>query len=541
MNRIQALCLTWLALCLAFPLSAAEPRQQPTEREQARTVKIFHQPIVMLQATFGQTTPEERVLRIRNTLRAFTEADISQPLQVVPVTRYNLPGRLFIMNGKPIMLLSQADLDEGDDLTLDQAAQRVLARMETQRTSLREQYNKPYLALAIVKVVAATLVLATLYYATYRSWRLVRRFFHRRILEKRSWIPQSWRRFLGNIETKLYALLMILLGIMVLYAWLSWAFGLFPWTRIWSESLGDWSLRVLQGIALSMASSLPGLLIVLIILLITWFIIRLVKLLLSQVEAGRLQVPGLHPETVGATRKLISVAIWLFALSAAYPFLPGANSLAFKGISVFFGLMLTLGSAGVMNHAMSGLVLIYSRALHKGDVIRIADNEGKVSEIGMLATKIITRENYIVTVPNAVVVSGKITNLSAQNQGSGVNLTTGVTIGYDTPWRQVQAMLELAAHRSQGIDHSQPPLVRQLGLLDWYVSYELQVRLLPETALAVGRTTLHSNIQDVFNEFGVQIMSPNFVMQPKGALVVAKEDWYAEPAAAPQDRDQKGA
>lgn len=536
------LLLAWLALCLAFPLSAAEPRQQPTPREDARTVKIFHQPIVMLQATFGQTTPEERVLRIRNMLRAFTEADISQPLQVVPVTRYNQPGRLFLMNGKPVMMLSQADLDEGDDLTLDQAAQRVLARMEAQRHSLREQYNKTYLALAIVKVVVGTLVLAAIYYAAWRSWRRVRRFFHLRILEKRSWIPQGWRRFLGNIETKLYALLMILLGILALYAWLSWAFGLFPWTRVWSESLGDWSVGVLQEIALSIASALPGLIIVLIILLITWFIIRLVKLLLSQVEAGRLHIPGLHPETVGATRKLISVMIWLFALSAAYPFLPGANSLAFKGISVFFGLMLTLGSAGVMNHAMSGLVLIYSRALHKGDVIRIADNEGKVSEIGMLATKIITRENYVVTVPNAVVVSGKITNLSVPDNdtdGNGVNLTTGVTIGYDTPWRQVQAMLELAAHRASGIDHRQPPLVRQLGLMDWYVSYELQVRLLEETSLSDARTVLHSNIQDVFNEFGVQIMSPNFVMQPKGSVVVAKEDWYAEPALAPQQDDVK--
>ncbi len=144
------------------------------------------------------------------------------------------------------------------------------------------------------------------------------------------------------------------------------------------------------------------------------------------------------------------MVIWLFALSAAYPFLPGANSLAFKGISLFFGLMLTLGSTGVMTHAMSGLVLIYSRALRKGDWIRLADNEGQVSEIGVLATKILTRENYIVTVPNAVVVSGKIINLSAESADGGVNLTTSVTIGYDTPWRQVHALLELAARRTRG-------------------------------------------------------------------------------------------
>ncbi|WP_241723593.1 mechanosensitive ion channel family protein [Raoultella sp. HC6] len=539
MNRVRALFLAWLALLLALPLHAAEPREQPTDRERARTVFIFHQPIVMLQATFGQTTPEERVLRVRNTLRAFTEADISQPLQVVAVTRYNLPGRLFMMNNKPVMLLSQADLDEGDDLTLDRAAQRALTRIEAQRTSLREQYNRSYLLLSAGKTLAGALALALLYYAAYRSWRRVRRFFTLRILEKRSWIPQNWRRFLGNIETRLYALLMALLGILALYAWLSWAFGLFPWTRVWSESLGEWSLKVIQEIALSILSSLPGLLIVLIIFLITWFIIRLVKVLLGQVEAGRLHIPGLHPETVGATRRLISAAIWLFALSAAYPFLPGANSLAFKGISVFFGLMLTLGSTGIMNHAMSGLVLIYSRALHKGDWIRIAGDEGQVSEIGMLATKIQTRENYIVTVPNAVVVSGKIVNLSAQDPGQGVNLTVSVTIGYDTPWRQVCALLELAAHRAEGIDPDQPPKVRKLALMDWYASYELQVRLLAETTVPEGRNALHGSVLDVFNEFNVQIMSPNFVLQPKEPVVVAKENWYAAPAAAPEEINKK--
>ncbi len=160
--------------------------------------------------------------------------------------------------------------------------------------------------------------------------------------------------------------------------------------------------------------------------------------------------------------------------------------------------------------------------------IRVADNEGLVTEIGMLATKIITRENYVVTVPNAVVVSGKITNLSAQNPDGGVNLTTGVTIGYDTPWRQVHAMLEIAARRAKCIDQSQQPLVRQLSLMDWYIAYELQVKLRAGQSLAEARNELHSNIQDVFNEFNVQIMSPNFVMQPEGAVVVTEdEDGYA--------------
>lgn len=534
MNRMSIVILWALALLVLQPALAAEPRQQPTAREQARTVTIFHQPVVMLQATFGQTTPEERVLRTRSALRAFTEDDIRQPLRVVPVIRYGQPGRLLLMNGKPVLLLSQADLDEGDDLTLDQAAQRVLARMEAQRTSLQEQFNNRYLFISAGKALAGALLLALFYYGAFRAWRRVRRFFLLRILEKRSAIPQHWRRYLGNIEVRLYAVLVILLGMLACYFWLSWAFSLFPWTRVWSESLGDWSLGVIRDLSLSIVASLPGLMIVVLIFLLTWLIIRLVKVVLDQVAAGRIQVPGIHPETVSATRRLISVVIWLFALSAAYPFLPGANSLAFKGISVFFGLMLTLGSTGVMTHAMSGLVLIYSRALRKGDWIRLADNEGQVSEIGVLATKILTRENYIVTVPNAVVVSGKIINLSAESADGGVNLTTSVTIGYDTPWRQVHALLELAARRTPGIDQQIAPVVRKLGLLDWYTSYELQVRLLPTTKLPDGRNALHSSIIDVFNEFGVQIMSPNFVMQPKAAVVVPQEAWYAAPAVAPQ-------
>lgn len=538
MNRMSIVILWALALLVLQPALAAEPRQQPTAREQARTVTIFHQPVVMLQATFGQTTPEERVLRTRSALRAFTEDDIRQPLRVVPVIRYGQPGRLFLMNGKPVLLLSQADLDEGDDLTLDQAAQRVLARMEAQRTSLQEQFNNRYLFISAGKALAGALLLALFYYGAFRAWRRVRRFFLLRILEKRSAIPQHWRRYLGNIEVRLYAVLVILLGMLACYLWLSWAFSLFPWTRVWSESLGDWSLGVIRHLSLSIVASLPGLMIVVLIFLLTWLIIRLVKVVLDQVAAGRIQIPGIHPETVSATRRLISVVIWLFALSAAYPFLPGANSLAFKGISVFFGLMLTLGSTGVMTHAMSGLVLIYSRALRKGDWIRLADNEGQVSEIGVLATKILTRENYIVTVPNAVVVSGKIINLSAESADGGVNLTTSVTIGYDTPWRQVHALLELAARRTPGIDQQIAPVVRKLGLLAWYTSYELQVRLLPTTKLPDGRNALHSSIIDVFNEFGVQIMSPNFVMQPKAAVVVPQEAWYAAPAVAPQEPEK---
>jgi len=526
--------LVYLACCLMFFTSpgaaGAEPRQAPSPQEQARTLYLLNQPVVMLQATFGLTTPEERVQRIVTLLRSLNDDDLTHPVETHNVTRYRQPAVLFSVNSKPFMLLAQGDLDEGDDLSLAQAAERIRLRLDALRLSLGEQYSSGYLLLSAVKSLVGVLLLALFILFAIRSHGWLKRRYAARRTQQKSIIPGALRAFLGPIEVRLYAIVLTAALLVAFYLWVSWVLRLFPWTRIWGMELGGYATGLLQRLGLAIFSALPGLLIVVVIFLITALVTRLIRLVLRRVETGQLRLPGLHPDTVGVTRKLIGVVIWLFALSAAYPFLPGANSLAFKGISVFFGLMLTLGSAGVMNHAMSGLVLTYSRALRKGEVIRIADHEGVVSEVGMLATKILTRENYEVTVPNAVVVSGRIVNLSATLKGDGVNMTTSVTIGYDTPWRQVEAMLELAASRTAGINHDIAPLVRQLALQDWYVAYELQVRLRPGESLAAVRSVLHGHIQDVFSEFGVQIMSPNFNSQPDHPVLVTKDGWFAPPA-----------
>lgn len=521
---------------LALPGTShgAEPRHSPTARENARTLVLLNQPVVMLQATYGQTTPEERVNRIVSTLRDLSAEDLRHPVETQMLTRYQQQAVLFIINKKPFMLLSQNDLDEGDDLSLPQAALRVQQRLENLRAALSEQYSNRYLLLSTVKTAVGLVLLIALCLWLQRGRQAVRRYCQARELRSDRSARSQLRRLTGNIEVHLATASAMLIGMLAGWFYLSWVLRLFPWTRIWGMELGAYTLMLLQRIGLAVLSALPGLCVVLAIVSITALLLRLLRMVLQRVESGSLQLPGVHRDTVGVTRRLVSVVIWLFALSAAYPFLPGADSLAFKGISVFLGLMLTLGSAGVMNHAMSGLVLTYSRALRRGDVIRITDHEGQVSEVGMLATKLLTRENYEVTIPNAVVVSGKIVNLSSQSRGRGVPVTTSVTIGYDTPWRQVHAMLELAASRTAEIQRDEPVIVRQLSLMDWYIAYELQVIIHPGASLAGVRSELHGHIQDVFNEFGVQIMSPNFVGQPEGALLVQPEDRFRAPANPPE-------
>jgi small-conductance mechanosensitive channel len=181
---------------------------------------------------------------------------------------------------------------------------------------------------------------------------------------------------------------------------------------------------------------------------------------------------------------------------------------------------------------MSGFVLIYSRALRPGDYVQIGESEGYVVELGTLSTKLRNRLDQEVTLPNSVVVATRILNSSDTTKAphGSIALSTSVTIGYDSPWRQVHAMLVMAATRTPDLLSEPPPAVRQVRLQDFYPEYELNVFMRAGAPKYDVLSVLHGHIQDVFNEYGVQIMSPNFVLQPATPVLVAKEHWRAAPA-----------
>ena len=197
---------------------------------------------------------------------------------------------------------------------------------------------------------------------------------------------------------------------------------------------------------------------------------------------------------------------------------------------MFLGLMVTLGSSGIMNQIMSGFMITYSRALREGDFVKIGDVEGTVMHLGVLSTKIKTLLSEDVTVPNAVVVSQTTTDYS--RFADSVFTKTAVTIGYDAPWRQVHALLLEAAAKTSGLRAEPKPVVLQTALQDFYVQYTLWVCLLRQEDRLTVMDALHANIQDMFNEYGVQIMSPNYVFDPNAPKVVPKEHWFAAPAKA---------
>ena len=251
-----------------------------------------------------------------------------------------------------------------------------------------------------------------------------------------------------------------------------------------------------------MLQAIPALFTVVLIFLIARFFIRLLQLFFKAVEQEHVHVSWLHAETAQPTRRLVTALLWLFAAVMAYPYLPGSGPDAFKGASVFIGLVISLGSSGLVNQVMSGLMITYSRALRLGDFVRVGDVEGIVTHIGVLSTKVKTVRGEEVTIPNALVVAATTTNYSRFADSEGVYTPTSVTIGYDTPWRQVQSLLLLAAERTSGLRKHPAPFVLKSELQDFYVKYTLLVCPDRPEQRNVVLNTLHANVLDVFNEHG---------------------------------------
>ena len=283
--------------------------------------------------------------------------------------------------------------------------------------------------------------------------------------------------------------------------------------------------------------AVPDLVIAVAIFLIARTVIAMLRPFFLRVEThGTRERNWLDADTARPTRRLFNGAVWIFALVMAYPYLPGADSEAFKGMSLLLGVMITIGGSSVFGQAASGLVLMYSRTIRVGEYVRIDQHEGTVTELGMFTTRVRTGLGEELTLPNSLVLGLVTKNYSRAVQGQGFVLDTTLTIGYDTPWRQVEALLVEAARRTPGVLNDPPPRVFHTALSDFYPEYRLVCQAVPDLPLPRAQvlSTLHANIQDVFNEYGVQIMSPHYLGDPATAKVVQREALYSAPASPPR-------
>jgi len=338
-------------------------------------------------------------------------------------------------------------------------------------------------------------------------------------------IQQLWT-LLASTATLIY----LVLAFIALVAYVGYTLGLFPWTRHFSNLLLNTLQVPLSGMVDGIIGSIPNLIFILLLVVALKYLLGIVRLFFSGIALGSISWRKFEPEWAMPTYRIVRIFIIAFGLVMAYPYIPGSGSEAFKGLTLLFGLLISLGSSSIISHIIAGYSLLYRRAFRIGDWILIGNHLGEVREVGALVTHLRTMKNESVVVPNSEILNSSIVNYSTMKKQGGVILHTAVGIGYETPWRQVEAMLKMAADKTPCLLSEPQPFVLQKTLGDFCVVYELNAYTDTPEIMPRIYSNLHENIQDVFNEYGVQIMTPAYERDPPEPKIVPRANWYAAPA-----------
>jgi small-conductance mechanosensitive channel len=325
---------------------------------------------------------------------------------------------------------------------------------------------------------------------------------------------------------------LVLLAILEIYATVVLSF--YPGSRHISHAVTDWILATLGQLGRTALDYIPNLFVIAVVVAIATQVIKLISLVFSEVGKGNLALSGFYPEWAEPTSKLVRILVFILVVVIIFPYLPGSKSPAFQGISIFVGLLLSLGSSSAVANGIAGIILTYMRSYMVGDWVKIGDTLGEVVERNMLVTRIVTQKKEIITIPNASVMNGAVINYTREAQHRGVIFHTTVTIGYDAPWKTVHQLLISAALATDNILQEPAPFVLQTALNDFYVAYELNVFTNVPTIMQFIYSDLHQNIQDSFNEAGVEICSPHFSSLRDGNTIAIPERYrppdYTPPA-----------
>jgi small-conductance mechanosensitive channel len=494
---------------------------------------LFSRPVFAFRGALMGVSAHDRAMRAH----ARIHDQLELPGPHVVSSKANPLGIEIQIDGSTSFVVTPGDLNPAREETLEQAAQRAAADLAVALRESAESRSVETMTRALALAMAGTALYSALVWLVFRARRALLRnlmamtdrhaaklHIGGMALMRRDRMASAVRLLL----TLVYRVLVLLMTV----EWVSFVLRSFPFTRAWGESLNSFLLSLAMPVVTAAMGAVPELLTALLIFYLAYLITQALERFLSHVQSGAVQLHWLDADVVAPTQRIAKVVVWLFALAMAYPYLPGSDTESFKGLSVLVGLMLSMGASSLVGQAASGLILTYGRVYRKGEFVRIADQEGTVTEMGIFTTRIRTGLGEELTISNASILGTTTKNYSRTVQGAGFVLDTTVTIGYDTPWRQVHALLIEAADRTEGVAHDPAPQVFQTALSDWYPVYRLVCQAVPTEPRprAMLLSALHGHIQDVFNEYGVQIMSPHYFEDPTDPKVVPPAKWYSTPA-----------
>ena len=533
------LCAAWLPAhhALAGTVeSATSAVESPVE---SATLTFFNRDILVMRAKLHGYSPEERVALARDRVRMALDARTSPKVTITPLAN----AQNIELNGRWVFSVTPQDVNPLTEETLQELTNTTARQLQEAADAYYAQLESKTLLQGATQVAIATLVLILLLTGLRRGYlrlqavvtdALTQRLDKTRVHLGKIGVALLEGQWPVKVFRGLLRLVAILIGLLLIHAWLLYCFDSFPYTRPWRAGILRYFLGVGSDMLHAVVDAIPNLLTAAVIFLLVGLVVKVSNTLFHRIEQGEFEFSWLDRDTAAPTRRLMTLVLWLFGVVMAYPYLPGAHTDAFKGMSVLVGLMISLGASSIVGQVFSGVILIYARVFRVGDYVNIAGNEGMVSDIGMYSTRIRTLSGIEIATPNTTVLSNPIKNFSRSDMGNGPVVEATVTIGYDTPWRQVHAMLLEAAGSVPEILKDPKPTVLQTALSDFYVEYRIAGVLIPSRAakLPIIRSNLHASIQDTFNHYGVQIMSPHYLGDPEGAKIVPEPHRAPPPASA---------
>jgi small-conductance mechanosensitive channel len=521
---------------VACPLTTVEAAETPdvTGPPKSAILAIQGRPLAVFRVPLFGYSPQERASLAEKRI----EETLAKPQIGEIRTMVRTEGTALYIGDDLAFLIAPGDLDGVAGETMDQALGNAVKSLMAVRSGCLLVRTSAFWVGAIWRTLAATAVFVIITLILIWASRRFTAFaagLESRLLDSLKEQRSSVLQYLLMATKWTVRIVLVFVTIKLAGIWLTYCLKLYPYTYTFGErlqgyvfhALGDFSYRVLVAV--------PDIAIVIVIFLLARFLAKSVKSVADNVADGQVVVSWLSPEVAKPTARIVIVFIWMAAVVAAYPYVPGGSSEAFKGMGLLVGVIVSLGTPGVFAQVAAGLSMMYSRAFKAGEYVQIGDTEGTVISVGYLSTKIRTPRREEVNIPNAVMLTTSSRNLSRSFQ-TGMPLNVKVSIGYNAPWRQVHALLLEAALKTDGIRKEPGPAVFQLELADYYVVYELSVFIEVASRRRNTLSSLNANIQDCFNSAGVQIMSPHYVLDPAGKVWVPPDKWYVEP---PKETDGK--
>jgi small-conductance mechanosensitive channel len=512
--------LAVVPLLLTFTVAAPAFGQPPATVQEARTspvppgvpVKLDGDVLFYIRQGIGALTPAERANTVDERLIRIAKDPFYSADQITIQDKGNTAEVYY--RGTMVGFITKEDAAQFGPGTPAEEATKVVRKITASIDAYRARRLPAAVRRAVILAMVATLVFVGLLMIARRiDGRLVAR-VRASLQEARpgTVVTTMVRTLDKTASLQLRALRLLRFGLtaLLVVAYLLVIFNLFPLTRAYVISFGAYILDPVRVVADGIWSNVGNFIFIIVITILARYLLKGLRLLLSEAAAGAITLPGVQPDWAMLLYKALRVAVVAIALVVVYPYIPGSSTEAFKGIGIFAGALFTLGATGMAGNLIGGLALMFTRTFRIGDRVKIGDVVGDVLETTLMMTRVRSLRNEIVTIPNSAIMNGHVIDYSARARAEGLVLTTEVTIGYNAPWRTVHALLVDAALRTPRILAQPAPFVLQKSLNDFHVSYVIWAYTGDANAMHLTYGELHQNIQDAFNEGGIEILSPSY-------------------------------